>query len=92
MMSKSPPMEVCTMCGELRQVHQRKPVVLCKNCYQRTRPPTRPMGICANFENCTKRVQLQPIRGRGLCSACYQFFRLRGRLNEWPTIKERKTS
>lgn len=67
--SKAPPMAICTECDQFRQVHQRNPRILCRNCYLRVHPPKRKKDFCA------KCSEYKAIVARGLCRSCYDKLR-----------------
>lgn len=77
-MSKRPPMAICDECGEWRQVHQREPEILCKNCYMQKNPPNRTKNFCARCR------EYKPIVARGLCHSCYNYCRYHDCLDTFP--------
>jgi len=79
--SKAHPVITCSACGLQRPHHAKG---LCVNCYAQKYPSARRQGICANFINCPRGMEIQEIWARGLCHSCLDWFRHRGRLNEWP--------
>ena len=83
--------DCCVVCGGIESHHQSRGV--CNACYHRVRIglPPRPANDWSLLFHCCQRCGDDERKHacRGLCTRCWTWAQATGRIDEYPTIKER---